>query len=48
VDVPRNYDLPLGASLRWDGGAEEIARIVVINKNGLVRIEEPEAPGAPS
>jgi hypothetical protein len=40
VDVPRNYELPLRASLRWRGGDEETARTLVLNKNGLLRIDE--------
>jgi hypothetical protein len=39
VDVPRNYELPLRARLRWRGGNEETAQTLVLNKNGLVRME---------
>lgn len=46
VDVPRNYELPLRASLRWAGGAEPIARTLVLNKNGLIRVEETAPPAA--
>lgn len=41
VDVPRNYELPLRASLRWHGGDDEAVRTLVLNKNGLLRIDEP-------
>jgi hypothetical protein len=41
VDVPRNYELSLRAILRRDGGVEESAYTLVLNKNGLLRIEEP-------
>lgn len=40
VDVPRNYELPLRASLRWEGGSESLDRTLVLNKNGLLRVEE--------
>lgn len=40
VDVPRNYELPLRASLRWEGGSEGLERTVVLNKNGILRVEE--------
>jgi hypothetical protein len=44
VDVPRNYVLPLRASLRWDGGDREDTRhTVVLNKNGLLRVESRRA-----
>jgi hypothetical protein len=39
VDVPRNYELPLRATLHWDGRSEDVACTVVLNKNGLVRVE---------
>jgi hypothetical protein len=44
VDVPRNYELPLRASLRWDGNTEECASTVVLNKNGLLRVDESAQP----
>jgi hypothetical protein len=40
VDVPRNYELPLRASLRREGHAETVAYTVILNKNGIVRVEE--------
>ena len=40
VDVPRNYELPLRATLHWDQGFEKTALVVVVNKNGLVRIDD--------
>jgi hypothetical protein len=40
VDVPRNYELPLHASLRWEGVSEQCGRTLVLNKNGLLRVEE--------
>jgi hypothetical protein len=40
VDVPRNYELPLRANLRWQGGDDGAVRTLVLNKNGLVRIDE--------
>jgi hypothetical protein len=40
VDVPRNYELPLRANLRWNAGSEGVRRVIVLNKNGLVRVEE--------
>lgn len=43
VDVPRNYDLPLRARLRADGVVEEVERVLVLNKNGLVRIVDERA-----
>jgi hypothetical protein len=40
VDVPRNYQLPVRARLRWnDAGRAEIGHTLVLNKNGLLRIE---------
>lgn len=42
VDVPRNYELPLHVNLRWDGHDERVACTVVLNKNGLVRVEDAE------
>jgi hypothetical protein len=40
VDVPRNYRLPLRASVRWNGERRmHTARTLVLNKNGLVRLE---------
>jgi hypothetical protein len=39
VDVPRNYELPLRASLRCEAGKEESGCTLVLNKNGLVRID---------
>jgi hypothetical protein len=41
MDVPRNYELPLRGRLRWRGGSHETARTLVLNKNGLLRIDEP-------
>ena len=43
VDVPRNYELSLRASLRWQGGQEETTNLLVLNKNGLLRVEEARA-----
>ena len=40
VDVPRNYELPLRASLRWQGGRVQTACTLVLNKNGLLRVDE--------
>jgi hypothetical protein len=40
VDVPRNYQLPLAANLHWTGGTERCVYSLVLNKNGLVRVEE--------
>ncbi len=39
VDVPRNYELPLAAVLHWRGGTERTRGSLVLNKNGLVRVE---------
>lgn len=43
LDVPRNYELPVRASLEWPGGREEVAATLVLNKNGLLRIVEGES-----
>jgi hypothetical protein len=40
VDVPRNYELPLRVSLRREGRSEKVAYTLILNKNGLVRVEE--------
>jgi hypothetical protein len=40
VDVPRNYELPLVVSLRREGRSEKVAYALILNKNGLVRVEE--------
>ncbi|WP_394841060.1 hypothetical protein LZC95_28790 [Pendulispora brunnea] len=40
LDVPRNYELPVRADLRFEETHEEIERTLVLNKNGLCRIDE--------
>jgi len=40
LDVPRNYELPVRAELRFEDTHEDIERRLVLNKNGLCRIEE--------
>jgi hypothetical protein len=42
VDVPRNYELPLHATLQSDDVHihEEVTYTVVLNKNGIVRVEK--------
>jgi hypothetical protein len=45
VDVPRNYEIPLRAKVEWDGGREIITETLVLNKNGLLRLQEPVMPG---
>jgi hypothetical protein len=40
LDVPRNYELPVRADLRFENTHEDIERRLVLNKNGLCRIEE--------
>jgi hypothetical protein len=40
VDVPRNYELPVRISLRWTGGDERASGMLVLNKNGLLRVED--------
>jgi hypothetical protein len=43
VDVPRNYRLPIRTGVRWHGGRVETVHTLVLNKNGLLRIDA-EAP----
>ncbi|HTE45892.1 MAG TPA: hypothetical protein VK636_11650, partial [Gemmatimonadaceae bacterium] len=40
LDVPRNYELPVRAGLRVSGTHDAIDCTLVLNKNGLCRIEE--------
>jgi hypothetical protein len=42
VDVPRNYELPVRAALRWSGGEETLRGTLVLSKNGLLRFDEDE------
>ncbi len=39
IDVSRNYELPLRATLRTTGDTEHFRWGVILNKNGLVRVE---------
>ena len=39
LDVPRNYHLPLRAHLRCGAGTQDVRYTIVLNKNGLVRVE---------
>ena len=39
IDVSRNYELPLRATLRSAGDTEHFRWGVILNKNGLVRVE---------
>ncbi len=39
IDVSRNYELPLRATLRSSGETEHFCWGVILNKNGLVRVE---------
>jgi hypothetical protein len=38
VDVAKNYELPIRVRLAEEGRTEEGHHVLVINKNGLVRI----------
>ncbi len=40
VDVPRNYAIPVRARLRRQGATVHSAFTLVLNKNGLVRVDE--------
>jgi hypothetical protein len=40
VDVARNYEIPVRARLRGEGASEETEYLLVLNKNGLLRIDE--------
>ncbi|HWL89294.1 MAG TPA: hypothetical protein VNO21_26000, partial [Polyangiaceae bacterium] len=44
TDVPRNYELPLRASLRIGTRESCRAGVLVLNKNGLLRFEDNTAP----
>lgn len=46
VDVARNYEIGLRARLRSEAGTEEIRRTLVLNKNGLVRLDDAPADRA--
>jgi hypothetical protein len=43
IDVPRNYELPVRARLRGGAERERTDCLLILNKNGLVRVEEIEA-----
>lgn len=49
AEVPRNYQLPVRVTLRTDGGQVEQRGTIILNKNGLLRVECSEQgrlPGA--
>ncbi|AKV04414.1 hypothetical protein AKJ09_11077 [Labilithrix luteola] len=46
VDVPRNYELPVAATVRWPGGSQRVQHSLILNKNGLVRVEDAINAGA--
>ena len=40
VDVPRNYEIALRASLRSAEGTETLSSVLLLNKNGLLRVDD--------
>ena len=46
IDVSRNYELPLRVTLKQADGREDFRWGVILNKNGLVRVEKRAVPQA--
>jgi hypothetical protein len=40
VDVPRSYELPIRATLRMNGRRERVEQVLLLNKQGLLRLTE--------
>jgi hypothetical protein len=40
LDAPRSYEFPINASLRYGSVRDEQRRFLVLNKNGLLRVDE--------